>query len=417
MIGRLFFVTLSLVILFGASSCADEDRQLLAIRQEAAQNLTPEAIAQSAAGNNALALNLFRQLKEEEGNLFFSPYSLRQAFCMLSEAATGESLDQIRDVAGISLPLAETHPAEAGIANGLVTRSPDGEVIFDYANAIAVAELVEPPADYVSLLRTHYGARITSFDPRTRASQDAARRELNNWITKKTRGFLKGNLPPDFVNEDTAMVLVNTVYLKADWQSEFSERATKQLPFTNPESGEFEVWTMHGRKDLHYFENDDVQMLRMRYKHTTLEMDILLPRTVDGLPELEERLTQEAAEAWLSEMHGEKVDVYLPKFAIHSRHELKPVLKAMGLEAPFIGGFKSWLGEVVLGQVLQEAKIEVDEKGTEAAAYTAMQMQTIGVERETKEPKVIRADHPFQFMIRDSETGIILFMGRVVDPR
>ena len=178
---------------------------------------------------------------------------------------------------------------------------------------------------------------------------------------------------------------------------------------------------MHERDHFRYGENDRLQMLTLPYIGRQLEMVVLLPRSRDGIGPLESSLTPASLAAWTSGMREQEVNVALPKFKMASGFSLAQALKAMGLKDAFdperadfsdMDGRAHWL---YLSAVLHKAYIEVNEKGTEAAAATALVMTpTAALIKEP--PREFRADHPFLFLIRDSTTGSILFMGRVMKP-
>ncbi|MDY7110117.1 MAG: serpin family protein, partial [Planctomycetota bacterium] len=176
-----------------------------------------------------------------------------------------------------------------------------------------------------------------------------------------------------------------------------------------------QVPMMSLKDDFGLYESKDVQVLEMPYDGKRLSMVILLPRERGGLAELEGALSVEKLKAWLGELAVEEVRVMLPRFKLTSRFDLGQTLKQMGMPLAFAPGRADFSGmngrrDLFIGKVIHQAWVEVDEQGTEAAAATAVGVML------TAAPTFFRADHPFLFLIRDRETGSILFLGRVVDP-
>ena len=217
------------------------------------------------------------------------------------------------------------------------------------------------------------------------------------------------------------MVLVNAIYFKGTWATPFPESSTRPDKFYAQPDTAFTVPFMHKRGQFRYGENNQLQLLALPYIGQQLEMVVLLPRSRDGIGPLESSLTPASLAAWTSGMRNQQVNVALPKFKMASGFSLAQTLEALGLtdafdpeRADFSGmdGRAHWL---YVSAVLHKAYIEVNEKGTEAAAATAVLIRPSRVRIEER-PREFRADHPFLFLIRDSATGSILFMGRVMKP-
>jgi serpin B len=217
------------------------------------------------------------------------------------------------------------------------------------------------------------------------------------------------------------MVLVNAIYFKGTWATPFPESSTRPDKFYAQPDTAFTVPFMHKRGQFRYGENNQLQLLALPYIGQQLEMVVLLPRSRDGIGPLESSLTPASLAAWTSGMRNQQVDVALPKFKMASGFSLAQALKAMGLNDAFdpdradfsgMDGRAHWL---YLSAVLHKAYIEVNEKGTEAAAATVLR-GFLGAKHVPERSREFRADHPFLFLIRDSATGSILFMGRVMKP-
>ena len=180
---------------------------------------------------------------------------------------------------------------------------------------------------------------------------------------------------------------------------------------------------MHRSDEFRYGAVDDLQILELPYGDGSLSMVVLLPKEVDGLADLEAKLTFQNLQRWTTSVkHEDEVKVYLPKFKTTSQFQMSRTLKAMGMESAFdahAADFSGMTGgkDLFISAVIHKAFVDVNEEGTEAAAATGVVMaRSAAARREAKEPPVFRADHPFVFMIRDNRNGAILFLGRLVDP-
>jgi serpin B len=228
-----------------------------------------------------------------------------------------------------------------------------------------------------------------------------------------TKGKIKDLIPPGAVNPGTRMVLTNAVYFKGDWEWRFRERATRPAPFAISTTEKIDVPMMTQSSRFKTASFDKFRILEMDYVGKEVSMTILLPRDVAGLDQLERTITAEAVEQWRARLEERELEVSLPKFKITSKFELAGVLQQLGMRLPFTGeadfSGMSPRHDLMLSRVIHQAYLSVDERGTEAAAGTALQslrMFSSG----------FRVDHPFVLLIRDRKTGTITFLGRVINP-
>lgn len=213
--------------------------------------------------------------------------------------------------------------------------------------------------------------------------------------------------------------MTNAIYFKGDWAIEFDKKETRDAPFRISADKEVTVPLMYQKGDFTYAQEDKLQILELPYKGDDLSMVVLLPTEVDELTELEKSLTPKELNRWLTLLRKQEVHVYLPKFKMTTGPlELSGILKSMGMKDAFslppIADFSGMTGrkDLYISNVLHKAFVAVDEKGTEAAAATAVVMARGGISHEP----VFRADHPFVFMIKDNRSGSVLFMGKVCNP-
>ena len=225
----------------------------------------------------------------------------------------------------------------------------------------------------------------------------------------------------------TYLILTNAIYFKSDWKWQFDPDSTETEDFHQSDGGKVDTRMMNmcdEELDHNYAENDKIQILQLPYKGEELSMYILLPRDKD-ISSLENELDSEYLNDLKSDMYGEWMDIYLPRFKFEERYDLNECLKDMGMEKAFdperadFGGVKeNGKSELHISKVIHKSFVEVNEEGTEAAAATAV------IEKDGSslfggsdpDPVVFRADHPFLFLIEHKDTGQILFMGKVEDP-
>jgi serpin B len=265
---------------------------------------------------------------------------------------------------------------------------------------------------FLSLVKKNYGAGFRQTD--FRRAPEAARRTINAWVEKKTRDRIQDLLDPGIITRDTALVLTNALYFKGTWLHPFSERMTADRPFHLRSGGAVDVPTMHQSALLRYAENERAQALELPYRGGRMTLVVFLPK---DLAAFEKGLDAVGVDALTSRLVATQVSVFLPRFKMTSKFKLAKTLAGMGMPTAFtpkadfsgIDGRKS----LFISAVEHKAFVAVDESGTEAAAATAVVMKRGRPPRG----KLFRADRPFLFVIRDTKTGCILFVGRVLDPR
>jgi serine protease inhibitor len=326
------------------------------------------------------------------------------------------------------------------------------------ANALWGEKTYPFKQSYLDTISKHHGAAAFPVDF-VNAPQ-ASRKRINAWVQKQTRDRIKDLIPPNAVEKRTRLVVANAIYFKGQWVQPFWEDQTKQRDFTLADGKKVKVKTMRGypagvryaafNKDGSFFDtptmvnpdkpdnkprypdSNGFEMLEMPYKGGDLSMVVIVPRSAGGLPALEKTLTAANLEARLGKLRARSVEVFLPKYRLEASFDLGKVLKALGMKrafrapgredgAQFDGLSKARDPEhkLYISKVLHKAFVEVSEKGTEAAAATAVLMKDKSAARERLVPftPTFKADKPFLFLIRDQKTGAILFLGRVLEPK
>jgi len=369
-------------------------------------------------GNNAFALDLYAKLKEEEGNIFFSPYSISSALAMTYAGARGRTAKQMAEVLHFDSGQERLRLAFGALIARLNAQAKDGGYQLSVANALWGQKGYRFLKEFLDLTRSSYGAGLRKVDFRTRAAREAARKTINTWVEKQTEGKIKNLIKPEILNRLTRLVLTNAIYFKGNWARQFEKGYTKDSLFWIAPDKKLEVPMMYQSRELKYTEGDTFQALELPYVDNELSMVVLLPKKIDGLAELEGLLTASNLKEWFGNLRQQEVRVYLPRFRMTSEFRLDEVLQSMGMTDAFslppadLSGMTGGM-DLFISAMLHKAFVEVNEKGTEAAAATA---EVVAEAEAPTLPPVFRANHPFIFLIRDTQSGAILFLGRVVNP-
>ena len=270
--------------------------------------------------------------------------------------------------------------------------------------------------DYMELIRKHYGVSITPMDYKQKS--EASRVIINKWVEEKTHGKIKNLLQPAVITNMTRLVLVNAIYFKGNWASQFKKEKTTNAPFHLSSQKSIQVAMMTQEANYRHANLEFFDMLELPYVGNELSMLVMLPKTHDNLAQLETNLSEENLGLWKKRLGMKKVVVFLPKFKITHGFGLNKMLMAMGMRDAFNVRTADFSGMdeadgVYISAAIHKAFVDVNEEGTEAAAATAVSMWGRSVPQP---PTIFRVDRPFVFLIQDNQTGSILFMGRVNDP-
>ncbi|MFH1370931.1 MAG: serpin family protein [Planctomycetota bacterium] len=367
-------------------------------------------------GNNKFALELYQMLQNRQGNLFLSPYSISTALAMTSAGARGQTEKQMAETLCFpSMNSKQLHKEFGEIIRQLNEGGQKSGYELVVANALWGQKDYKFLNDFLTLVRTNYDGDLQQVDFVKQTEE--ARKAINAWVEDKTKDKIKELIKPGMVDSMTRLVLTNAIYFKGKWASEFKPERTQDAPFTLLDGQKVNVPLMSQTEKFGYMETETTQMLEMPYVNDELSMVILLPKKLDGVNELEKELTPDNIACWLAGLRKREVKVFLPRFKMTSEFELAGVLSSMGMPDAFSSkaDFSGMTGtrEFFISAVIHKAYVDVNEEGTEAAAATGVVMKLTSVEPP---PPVFRADHPFVFLIRDNQTGSILFMGRLENP-
>jgi serpin B len=367
-----------------------------------------------AEDNKRFAVDLYGQLSKSDGNLFFSPFSISTALVMTYAGAKGETAKQIQQTLHLSSTGDAPHEGFGGLIQSLNERGETGGFQLSVANALWAQSGYKLLPEFLDLVEGHYGAGLMQAD--FRRDPEAARKEINTWVEEKTMDRIKDLLQPGTISTLTRLVITNAIYFKGRWREEFDEGRTRDAHFILLNGDEIKTPMMRQTHDFGYFETDDLQVLSMPYVDDELSMVILLPRENDGIGVLEKELSTNRLAEWMEKLQRAEVVVYIPRFKMTSSFGLSRTLRDLGIVDAFDKSSADFSGmtgkkDLYISDVVHKAFVEVNEEGTEAAAATAVAIETTGGPEG-----IFNANHPFVFLIKDNKSGSILFMGRVMNP-
>ena len=377
----------------------------------------PERGAGVVEGNNRFAWKLYGKLREQPGNLFYSPYSISSALGMTYAGARGTTAEQMATALDFGANDPAFHAAMGRLVRDFNAAGKNGGYKLSVANALWAQGDFKFLADYTTLVTRDYGAAIRNLD--FKGNAEGARKTINDWVEDKTNQKIKELLKPGVLDSDTRLVLTNAIYFKSAWLHPFEKESTKPGPFTRLDGKQADVPMMRQAQRFRYLHADGMQAVELPYDRGALSMVILLPDKVEGLVELERSLSADKLAAWHGQFQYRQVALSMPKFKMTSEFMLKDVLTSLGMVDAFTSSadFSGMDGSKSLSiqHVIHKAFVDVNEEGTEAAAATAVAIGVTSIQ-EPAVPIVVNVDHPFVFMIRERTTGSVLFIGRVTAP-
>jgi serpin B len=366
---------------------------------------------------NIFAIELYKRSIIPNDNLFLSPYSIYTVFAMVYGGARGNTATQMERAFHFPLSGMDLHEHVRRLSSAIEASGQTGNLKLNIANGLWPQDGYPFLEGYLNMTERYYRAKISPLEYR-KESEDA-RKTINGWVEEKTEQKIVNLLKPGMINPLTRMVLVNAIYFKGDWLSKFDKNITQEAQFFLLSGDVVKAPLMTIRQNYGYSDFPDAQILELPYAGQDVSMLVVLPKKKDGLSELEKNLSQKRLKEWSSSMGKREIIVYMPRFKVTSELRLDQMLASMGMPDAFnhgkadLSGMDGKKDNLFIGVAIHKAYVDVNEEGTEAAAATAVGIQTTSMPAPTP---VFRADHPFLFMIRHNSTGAILFMGRVVNP-
>jgi serpin B len=407
-----------------SADCTDANKPGCVVASSKARISTPSiAPADQTAlvsGSSAFALDLYQQVKDKPGNVFYSPFSISMALAMTWAGARTDTETAMASTLHFTLPQDKLHPAFNWIDLELESRGQgasgsDGQGFrLNVVNALWGQVGYGFEAPFLDTLAENYGAGMHIVD--FLGDPDGSAGIINDWVKKNTEDKIPELVPVEAITADTVLILTNAIYFNAAWKEPFQVADTKDGSFTKLDGSTVTVPMMSGFRETSYGEGADYQALQLPYDGDELSMVIVLP-AAGALANFEASLDTAKLDAVLGSMTAHLVDIKMPKFKIEFELGLKETLKAMGMGIAFESGPADFTGINAEGRpfiqdVLHKAFVGVNEAGTEAAAATAVIVGDEGAPL----PSTMTLDRPFLFLIRDNATGSLLFVGRVADP-
>jgi serine protease inhibitor len=366
--------------------------------------------------DNAFGLKLFAKIHEQGepgANIFISPLSVAMALGMTYNGAVGETqraMQQTLELQGLTLPeVNQSYRSLVDLLRGL-----DPAVDFRIANSIWYDERYSFEQEFLDVNRDYFDAQVTGLD----FASPGAAPTINAWVDEQTNGriteIVEGPISPELV-----MFLINAIYFKGDWANPFDEERTRDSPFRLADGTEKQVPMMSypNPDTVLAYVDGDVTVLDLAYGGKAYSVTIAMPEEPAGIGALVASLDSQTWERWIDGLEGTAVVVRLPKFTLEYELDMNDVLDALGMGIAFDPGnadftkiYNGAAGRVYISKVKHKTFVDVNEKGTEAAAVTSVE---VGI---TSIPPTISVDRPFVFAIRERLSGTVLFVGLVMDP-
>ncbi|KAI1893900.1 hypothetical protein AGOR_G00128410 [Albula goreensis] len=372
------------------------------------------------------SVRLYHQLRSSVGeeNIIFSPLSVSVALGMVELGARGPTLNEIRQAVGYSnLKAGDEFSLLRNLTQALSAE--ETQNVVKLANALFLQTGVHYNPDFLQLMKKYFRAEIETVDF---SESMAVAEHINTWVENHTESKIRNLLSADDFSSVTRLTLVNAVYFRGSWKNQFRPENTRTFSFSKDDGTEVQTLMMYQQGDFFYGEFSDgsteaggvYQVLEMPYEDEDMSMMIVLPRQEVPLATLEPIIKAQLLEDWANNVKKQKVEVYLPRFKVEQKIDLRENLQELGIKNIFTkdADLSAMAGEMAdgkdlfIGKAVQKAYLEVSEEGAEGAAGSGM----IALTRTLVLYPQVMADHPFFFIIRNRRTGSILFMGRVMNP-
>ena len=365
--------------------------------------------------SNQFSFELFKStIKDKEENILLSPFSVSQALGMTWNGASGHTLNEMGDV----LQYPDEDPETVNQSNQAIREAivnSDSKVDIHIANSIWYRQDYSVSQDFLSTNQKYYDAEIEGLDF---SRSEVCKQTINTWVSDKTKGLIPDIV--DNVSGDHVMFLINAIYFKGQWTYRFDKQATQDQPFYLEGGNTLEVPTMTVETDLLVNETDLCMAVAIPYGNSHFEMIVLLPAQGESLASINDIFDEKVWQDLMNGMQKKGLNLYLPKFRFKYEKTLNENLSAMGMPTAFtdyadFGRMNADnIPNLKINKVKHKSFIEVNEEGTEAAAVTSVEVVYTSIDPNSL-PE-FRVNHPFAFVIREKDTGAILFMGQVYNP-
>ena len=420
---KILLSMLAVIVLLSVVGCAQVPGTGVAL-SEKQRDTSPDVSTSDSTklveDNSEFAFDLYQALRQQKGNLFYSPYSISLALAMTYAGARGGTEQQMADTLHFELQQALLHPAFNALDLELASRGEGAKGKDDKGFRLHIVNAIWGQKDYkflnqfLDVLAVNYGAGLRLLDFISEPEQ--SRITINNWVSDQTEGKIKDLIPQGVIDDLTRLVLTNAIYFNAAWLNPFENELTSDRAFHLLEGDDVTVPMMTQTNSFGYATGDGYQAVELLYDGSELSMIILLPNS-GQFESFQNSLNAALVDHIVSDLQSRQVSLTMPKFEFESEFSLADTLAAMGMPMAFSdeADFSGMTGnrELTISDVLHKSFVSVDEAGTEAAAATAV---VVGLTSAPEQPVQVTVDRPFIFLIRDIETGTILFVGQVVNP-
>ncbi len=403
---------------------------LLVTRHSSLVTAAAALVAAAAAASPApapwrqadFAADLYRKaasVQPADENVVLSPWGVANLFALLQTGARGDTARGMAfalQLGGVEPPEPDAVAATFRESRTNLERAANDDVALELSDSLWIKPGFALSESFRSLARDAFDA-----DVRLTWMGAKGREAINAFVAEKTHDRIKDLIQPPVLDDPlTRLVAVDTVYLKAKWDMPFEKDATRDRTFHAP-GGDVEVPFLHDTRHAEILDAPECAALRLPYRHDSMEMLVLLPSPSNTLADVEARLGRPYLDRLAVSPWRGDADIAVPKFEFDSVHDLKPILEPMGMGAAFDVGRADFSGiapQLYVGTSLQKANVTVDESGTEAAAgvFAEVEGWDFFDGEDAPPPRPFVADRPFLFLIRETRTGLILFLGRVCKP-
>ncbi|MCW3807265.1 serpin family protein [Plebeiibacterium marinum] len=353
---------------------------------------------------------LLLQGVESNENVLISAMSVSQALCMARNGANGQTKNEITEV----LAFDETLEGDINISQKKITEAlgrADNQVDINVANSIWYRNDFSIIPEFIQNNVEYYNAEVSALDF---SLSEEAKRIINNWVDNKTEGKIQEIV--DEVTPDHVMFLINAIYFYGEWKNRFDKGDTQQLLFNKENGTDVKCDMMHQTATFSVYQDENLQMIELPYGNGHFNMVVLLPAEGNNVENIISSLDEDLWSEWINKLVSREVSLFLPKFKFECEYELKDYLKEMGMPSAFSGAADfsgiTQDASITISKVKHKTFIEVDEKGTEAAAVTSVEMELTSMPNEY----VFNANKPFVFAIFEKDTNTILFLGKLMNP-
>jgi len=345
-------------------------------------------------------------------NVVVSPFSVKMALSMAAQGANGKTLEEMNKVIGLD----ET--SNEYFRRLIEDAAKDGDITLNIANSIWLRRGLEFNPAYIDILDSYYMAQASTLDFADPSSKDT----INRWVSEKTNGKIEKII--DMIDPSNIAFLINAIYFNANWSTPFEEGFTSKKDFTLLDGSKVQADLMSKTAHLSYQENNEFQAVELPYgENERYVMRVYLPRKDVKFDKFVNSIDKESLQKWSEDFSSREGVLELPKFKTEYSSSLNDMLKNMGIKEAFNFGGADFSKMIVvegqnvyISEVMHKTYIDVNEKGTEAAAATSVEMMLLSAPEPEEEMFKMIVDRPFVFTIDDKESGEILFIGAIINP-